>query len=83
MQVLDPIPSTVLDSVAFRQIERDMKRIALGGAMAPVRRYRPDSDGWWDGYAFEIDPDFPELRARVAAHREAPRSVSGFPGAEG
>jgi hypothetical protein len=47
-----------------------MKRIALEGAMAPARRFRPEIDGFWDDYRYDIDPTFPELAARVAAHRE-------------
>jgi 1-acyl-sn-glycerol-3-phosphate acyltransferase len=51
-----------------RDIERRMKRLALEATPQP-RRYEPDRDGWWDGYRFEIDPDFPELAARVDQHR--------------
>jgi 1-acyl-sn-glycerol-3-phosphate acyltransferase len=69
MRVLDPIPADALDAAAFRDLERDMKKVALGDDVAPVRRFEPRRDGWWDGYHFEIDPDFPELRHRVAAHR--------------
>lgn len=49
-------------------IERRMKQLALA-ATPPPRRYEPDRDGWWDGYRFEIDPDFPDLAARVDQHR--------------
>ncbi len=51
-----------------RDIERRMKRLALEATPQP-RRYEPDRDGWWDGYRFEIDPDFPELAVRVDQHR--------------
>ena len=46
-----------------------MKDLALQDGMAPVRRFVPERDGWWDGYAFEIDPDFPELAAAIEARR--------------
>jgi 1-acyl-sn-glycerol-3-phosphate acyltransferase len=71
MRVLDPIPPGLLDAAGFRHLERDMKRMAMENAAAPPRRYRPERDGWWDGYGLEIDPDFPDLRARLAAHRMA------------
>lgn len=51
-----------------RDIERRMKRLALAATPQP-RRYEPERDGWWDGYRYEIDPDFPELAARVDRHR--------------
>ena len=51
-----------------RAIERRMKQFALA-ATPPPRRYEPDRDGWWDGYRFEIDPDFPDLAARIDQHR--------------
>ncbi len=54
--------------VEKRDIERRMKRLALAATPQP-RRYEPDRDGWWDGYRYEIDPDFPELAARVDQHR--------------
>lgn len=43
-----------------------MKRLGRGATTA----LDPERDGWWDGYRFEIDADFPELRARVARHRD-------------
>lgn len=70
--VLDPIPPVEMSAASFRALEREMKRVALGEAMAPVRRYRPERDGWWDGYPFEIDPDFADVKTLVDAHRNAP-----------
>ena len=55
---------------AMRDLERRMKAMALR-AEAPARRFLPERDGWWDGYSYEIDPDFGALAARVAAHRSA------------
>lgn len=74
MSILPAIPSAGLDAAAPRRIERTMKRLALVGS-TPVRRFVPERDGWWDGYRFDIDPDFPDLADRVAAHRAAPGVV--------
>ena len=52
-----------------RELERHMKRIAKMSDTAPARRYEPDRDGYWDGYTFEIDPDYPRVAKLVAAHR--------------
>lgn len=52
-----------------REIESSMKRVALQPDMAPARRFRPEIDGYWDGYRYEIDPTFPEVAEQVAAHR--------------
>jgi 1-acyl-sn-glycerol-3-phosphate acyltransferase len=62
--------------VERRDIERRMKRLALAATPQP-RRYEPDRDGWWDGYRFQIDPDFPELAARVDQHRRQEIAAGG------
>ena len=49
--------------------QRRLKTLALGGGMAPPRRFVPARDGYWDGYAFRIDPAFPALAAEIAARR--------------
>lgn len=69
MRVLEPIPPQSISDASFREMERAMKRAALAEGVAPARRYRPEVDGWWDGYEFEIDPDFLDLRRLVDAHR--------------
>ena len=69
MRILPAIPPDSLDPTTFREMERSMKGIALGPSVAPPRRYIPERDGWWDGYRFEIDPDFPSLRDALANHR--------------
>ena len=69
MRVLDPISPADVDDRSFRALEERMKHRALSTDMAPARRYRPEADGWWDGYEFEVDPAFPRLQSRVAAHR--------------
>ncbi len=62
MEILEPIePGDALSEM--RELERNMKRRALAASSAPARRYVPERDGTWDGYSFELDPDF----ARMAA----------------
>ena len=58
-----PFPAEMI-----RTLEQTMKQRALDSA-APVRRYRPEKDGYWDGYRFAIDPSFPEVFEAVARHR--------------
>ena len=67
-RVLEPIPGAEAARRA-RSIEQQMKDVALQAGMAPVRRFVPERDGWWDGYAFEIDPDYPDLAAAIEARR--------------
>jgi len=69
MHVLEPIPAAHIDAGRFRDLERSMKELALAQTAAPVRRFEPDRDGWWDNYAYAIDDDFPDLTAAVANHR--------------
>ncbi|MDJ0792008.1 MAG: lysophospholipid acyltransferase family protein [Acidimicrobiia bacterium] len=69
MTILAPIRASEATSTRLRDTERRMKSVALANQRAPVRRFVPERDGWWDGYAFEIDPDFTELRHRIGAHR--------------
>lgn len=66
-------PRRIADSGAFRELEREMKHHALRDTGAPVRRYDPERDGYWDGDRFDIDPDFPAVHAQVAQHRSASR----------
>lgn len=54
---------------AWRPLERRLKALALADPRVRPRHYVPARDGWWDGYAWEIDPDFPDLHSQVAAHR--------------
>jgi 1-acyl-sn-glycerol-3-phosphate acyltransferase len=71
MRILPPIPPDRLDAATFREMERSMKSVALGPGVAPPRHFVPTRDGWWDGYRFDIDPDFPELRQALAIHRNS------------
>jgi 1-acyl-sn-glycerol-3-phosphate acyltransferase len=67
LEVLEPVPGR--HAVALSgDIEAEMKDRALAASPGP-RRYDPEKDGWWDGYRFEIDPRFADLRERVARHR--------------
>lgn len=69
MEVLPPIAAG--NAVAeMALVEREMRSVALSAQPGP-RRYRPARDGYWDGYAFEVAPDFAELAADVADHRRA------------
>jgi 1-acyl-sn-glycerol-3-phosphate acyltransferase len=51
------------------EVQRRLKEHVLSGRMAPPRRFVPARDGYWDGYAYAIDPAFPSLRAEIARHR--------------
>lgn len=67
MQVLDPVPAgRAVES--FAQIESTMKQLAVASTPAP-RHYVPERDGWWDGYSFDIHPNYPELSQQVGEHR--------------
>lgn len=74
LHVLPPIKNIPLRADELNQlrqtVRRQVKSAALSGEMAAPRRFVPERDGYWDGFAYRIDPDFPELAARVAAHRE-------------
>jgi 1-acyl-sn-glycerol-3-phosphate acyltransferase len=73
MVVLAPVSA---DEVASRsaaqlrlELQRRMKLVALSGQLPPPRRYVPGRDGYWDGFAFDIDPEFPVVYQDVDAHR--------------
>lgn len=72
LQVLPPVLPEALhqkgvDTVRL-ELQRAMKRIAL--QHPHPRRYLPDRDGYWDGFHFEIDPDFREVHRQVQEHRK-------------
>jgi len=77
MTVLPPLPIGEA-VVSMQETETTMKTMALESTAAPARRFDPERDGFWDGYAFEIDPRFPELAALIAAHR-APSVLEARP----
>ncbi|KKN84868.1 hypothetical protein LCGC14_0285340 [marine sediment metagenome] len=51
---------------AATEVEMKEKKVQ---AIPGPRHFDPDRDGWWDGYRYEIDPDYPDLAKRVAEHR--------------
>jgi len=57
-------------------LSSEIRRRALNNGHADPRRFDPDRDGYWDGYAYEIDGAFPELAARVATHRTSLTTVA-------
>lgn len=73
VRVLPPISAAevrVRGVDALRQdVQHRLKAAALDGTMAPPRHFVPSRDGYWDGYAYQIDPAFPCLAAEIAAHR--------------
>ena len=71
MEILEPVAPHQAVAMAD-DIEHEMKERALVSTPRP-RRYVPERDGWWDGYRFEIDPRFPELKRSVEQHRELAR----------
>ncbi|MGE3961755.1 MAG: lysophospholipid acyltransferase family protein [Dehalococcoidia bacterium] len=75
LHVLEPVPA----AQAWRgaaEIEEHMRSLALADRHAPPRRFVPERDGYWDGYPYEIAPEFTELAGAVARHR---RAVGGDP----
>jgi 1-acyl-sn-glycerol-3-phosphate acyltransferase len=72
MEILPPLrPGRAV--MEMPGVERIMREAALSAQPRP-RHFRPERDGYWDGYAYEIAPEFAELAADVAAHR---RRVEG------
>ncbi len=68
MRVLPPVPAGEA-LAAMRDVESQMKTIALSNTFATVRHFDPERDGYWDGYTYEIDRRFPEVAALVESHR--------------
>lgn len=75
LRVLKEVSVEELQTEPLEQIRvslrRRMKAVALGGELPSPRRYNPERDGYWDGYNFDMDPDFPEVYADFNAHRQA------------
>lgn len=75
LRVLPPISAAEHTRCSPEEVRQDvqqrLKRVALSGEVAPPRRFVPARDGYWDGYAYRIDPDFAELAADIARHRAA------------
>ena len=74
LRVLEPLTTEELTEGSLESLRLDLSRrlkeAALSGDMAPPRRYRPERDGYWDRYAFEIDPFFPEVARAIAERRQ-------------
>lgn len=70
LRVGESIPAVDLSRSRMRTLEQSMKRTAIASPN-PVRHFVPARDGWWDGYRFDIDPDFTELHQAFAAHRSS------------
>ncbi|WP_170131049.1 lysophospholipid acyltransferase family protein [Deinococcus yavapaiensis] len=84
VRVLPPISVEDVRGVPLDELRvrtrRQLKAAALTVGGAAPRRFDPERDGWWDGYKYDIDPDFPDLFGRVRAHREgAPRETPAGP----
>jgi 1-acyl-sn-glycerol-3-phosphate acyltransferase len=69
MEVLAPRRVATADE--YRALEREMKERAIAGPWASPRRYVPERDGYWDGYRFDIDPDYAALDEQISQHRRA------------
>ena len=65
--VLPPIEPSNWSADRARATEISLRESAIETGLA--RRFDPYRDGWWDDYAFEIDPDFDELRRQIDTHR--------------
>lgn len=66
-----------------------MRSLALGNGRAPVRRFEPDRDGWWDDYRFTTSDDpgagvtdgrAPRSAFLAACHHEGPGDHDPEPG---
>jgi 1-acyl-sn-glycerol-3-phosphate acyltransferase len=66
---VDLLRSEPLERVRIR-LQREMKTIALAGEMPRPRHYWGPRDGYWHGYRFDMDPDFPEVYADFMASRK-------------
>lgn len=67
-----PVYVGVLDAVQpeeLASLETEMKDRAFTNGHAQPRRFDPEIDGFWDGYAYEIDPAFEDVAAAVTRHR--------------
>ncbi len=72
MEVLEPVPASVVAADpegVWISLQSRMKTRALEANFAPRCHYEPDCNGYWDGYLLEVDPDFADLHAKIAAHR--------------
>jgi 1-acyl-sn-glycerol-3-phosphate acyltransferase len=79
VEILEPVPVATVSAMDTRElcsfVEQRMKRAALSGALPDPRHFVPERDGFWDGYAYAIDPAFGEVFTSVAERRAAARSL--------
>lgn len=79
MRVMTPVPAPARTRESVNSVctalQGAMKNLALEQRHAPARRFVPDRDGYWDGFAFEIDSRFTKLEVDVATHRAELRSA--------
>lgn len=72
--MLPPIPAQRIREHGVEALRIDVRRrlkaLALSDTVAAPRHFVPERDGYWDGYAYRIDPDFPDLAAQIARHRQ-------------
>jgi 1-acyl-sn-glycerol-3-phosphate acyltransferase len=54
-----------------QKVQQKLKAVALSGEVVSPRHFVPARDGYWDGYTYRIDPNFPELAADVEKHRRS------------
>ena len=64
-------PRMVSSPREYRALEQELKAVALADSEVVPRHYVPSRDGFWDGFNFDIDADFPEVAAEVTHHRGA------------
>jgi len=73
LRVLQPVGVEQLvaeNTEAIRSsVQQRIKAAALDGTMARPRHFVPRRDGYWETYAYRVDPRFPELAADVARRR--------------
>ncbi|NJP06561.1 MAG: 1-acyl-sn-glycerol-3-phosphate acyltransferase [Chloroflexaceae bacterium] len=73
LRILQPIAVTTYQTYTtddLRQlVQQRLKTAAVDGSMVAPRRFVPSRDGYWDAYAYRIDPQFACLAAQVAQHR--------------
>lgn len=80
VKVLPPVSAHEVgsrDPKDIRQlVQRRLKAAALTEAVVPPRRFVPERDGYWDGFAYRIEPVFAKPHAEVAAHRARLRAAA-------
>lgn len=85
LRMLQPIAAKEVGAREVDELRRDVQhrlKAEVLDTMMPPRRFVPGRDGYWDGYAYAIDPAFPDLAADVAAHRAERPDAAGAPGDE-